>query len=182
MRDENRDKNRTRETPDGKKATAPEFLRRMYAHPCAVRSLRVLNVVAVLAVALAAGTGLALLLSRGEYRTALSVLLITGVPFALVTLLRRILHAPRPYDLYGFCDTPPKKRASGSFPSRHVFSAFSVGTLFCFFSLPAGISLLLLGVLIALCRVFLGIHFPRDVVAGALIGVLSSVIGCIIFF
>ena len=42
---------------------------------------------------------------------------------------------------------------------------------------PAGIAFLLLGTALALCRVIGGVHFPRDVLAGAVMGVLSGIIG-----
>ena len=113
--------------------------------------------------------------------SALSVLLLTAIPFVFVTLLRKIINAPRPYELYGFYDTAPKSKRGESFPSRHAFSAFSIGTLALWVSLPVGIALLSLAVALAVSRVLLGIHFIRDVLAGAVVGIASSVIGNIIF-
>ena len=44
-------------------------------------------------------------------------------------------------------------------------------------NIALGIGLLLLGAVLGVMRVLLGVHFIRDVVAGALIGVISGAIG-----
>ena len=108
------------------------------------------------------------------------LVLITAVPFACVSVVRRIVGAPRPYELLEFYDRAPKKKKAHSFPSRHVFSVFLIGTVLLAENLPIGILLLSLGVLLAVFRVLLGIHFIRDVVAGAISGAISGVIGILI--
>ena len=44
------------------------------------------------------------------------------------------------------------------------------------------LALVAVGISLAVARVFLGIHFVRDVIAGALIGVLSAALGILILF
>jgi len=48
------------------------------------------------------------------------------------------------------------------------------------YSIPLAIGLLLFGIVLAVSRVLLGIHFIRDVVCGAAVGVISGLVG--IFF
>lgn len=112
--------------------------------------------------------------------SAAKLILITGVPFLLVTLLRKILDLPRPYEVYDFYETAPKEKRGQSFPSRHVFSITLIGTVACFVYPWLGAALLAVGVIMATARVLLGIHFIRDVIAGALIGALSGVIGVLL--
>ena len=110
----------------------------------------------------------------------LSVLLSAALPFFAVSAVRMLIDAPRPYELYDFYENKPKEKAGRSFPSRHVYSAFVIATLAFVYSIPLGVGLLLIGAALAAARVFLGIHFIRDVVCGALVGVASGLIG--IFF
>ena len=75
---------------------------------------------------------------------------------------------------------PPviEKDTSGkSFPSRHVFSVFIIAmTIFYQHSGP-GVILGLVGVGLAAIRVVGGVHEPKDVIVGALAGILCGVIG-----
>ena len=107
----------------------------------------------------------------------LKYLAVLGVPFVLVSLIRKYVNAPRPYELYKFSKKPPKDSKGNSFPSRHTFSIFAIGTLTLFVFPVLGIVLLIFGVIMGGARVLLGYHFPRDVICGALIGVCASLIG-----
>ncbi|GAA0361224.1 phosphatase PAP2 family protein [Alkalibacterium iburiense] len=105
------------------------------------------------------------------------VFLAPAISFILVSIFRNKLNAPRPYEVN---DTTPliKKDTKGkSFPSRHVFSVFVIASTLYFISQPLGIILMLAGVILAFLRVIGGVHFPRDVIAGAVIGILSGVLG-----
>lgn len=105
------------------------------------------------------------------------LLTVTGVPFVLVSILRRVINAPRPYELLEFYEKKPKGKSGRSFPSRHVFSVFVIATVLVTWNPTVAVLLFAAGVLLALLRVALGIHFVRDVVAGALIGAASGGIG-----
>ena len=110
----------------------------------------------------------------------LKVGLICLLPFIIVTVIRRIINAPRPYEIYDFYEKRPKDKSGRSFPSRHLYSASVISSL-CFFIYPVlGAALSLLAILLALIRVLVGIHFIRDVCAGALIGVSSALLGVLI--
>ena len=112
--------------------------------------------------------------------TALKIGVFALAPYILVSVMRKIIKAPRPYEIYDFYQAPPKNKVGQSFPSRHVFSAFVIAVLSYTASVWLSIALLVLGVCLAVSRVLLGIHFVRDVVAGALIGILSGIFGIII--
>ena len=107
----------------------------------------------------------------------IETLIITGVPFVALTVMRMMINAPRPYELLEFYEKKPKNKSGRSFPSRHVFSVFVIGTVMIPTSAFIGAALLVLGAALGAMRVLLGVHFIRDVVAGALVGVLSGIIG-----
>ena len=105
-------------------------------------------------------------------------LLVPGISFVLVSIFRSWYDAPRPYEIPGAEPPLIKKDAPGkSFPSRHIFSIFVIAVTFFWVWPVPGILIGIAGVLLAWSRVAGGVHFPRDVVAGALIGVFSGVIG-----
>ena len=125
-----------------------------------------------------------LLMCHGAYCVSplslLKAALICLVPFILVTVLRRLINAPRPYEVYDFYTTPPKDKKGRSFPSRHVYSASVIATLTCFLYPVLGTVLCVLALTLAVLRVLLGIHFLRDVITGALVGVFAALLGVLI--
>jgi membrane-associated phospholipid phosphatase len=86
-----------------------------------------------------------------------------GLNFAIKLLVRR----PRPV-LEGL---PPLGGApsSLSFPSAHATSSFACATAMTRIAPEAGF-LFILAFAIAVCRPYLGMHYPSDVIAGAILG------------
>lgn len=105
------------------------------------------------------------------------IILVTGISFSLVSIVRRFMNAQRPYTRYEFMPLVKKEKKGDSMPSRHVFSAFVIGMAFLYRNIPLGIAMLIVGIFMAVVRVIVGVHFPKDVIAGAVIGILSGVIG-----
>lgn len=104
--------------------------------------------------------------------------LVPGISFVLVSVFRSKINAPRPYEMPGAQPPIIQKDAPGkSFPSRHVFSIFVIAvTVFWVWHVP-GVLVGIAGAVLSWCRVAGGVHFPRDVIAGALIGIGCGVIG-----
>lgn len=113
---------------------------------------------------------------------AIELLIITGVPFVALSVMRKMINAPRPYELLEFYEKKPREKSGCSFPSRHVFSVFVIATVIVPTNIALGVGLFVLGSLLAAMRVLLGVHFIRDVVAGALVGVVSGVVGILTLF
>ncbi len=57
-----------------------------------------------------------------------------------------------------------------SFPSNHAANTFTAATVVTFFNRKAGFWLLGLAALISFSRVYCGVHYPLDVLGGAVIG------------
>ncbi|MDO4458816.1 MAG: phosphatase PAP2 family protein [Clostridia bacterium] len=104
-------------------------------------------------------------------------LITAGVPFVLVSVFRYIFNQPRPYEALDIVPLIEKDTKGKSFPSRHVFSIFVIAMCWFKVSPVVGIFLFVGGVFMAVMRVIGGVHYPRDVIAGALIGIISGVIG-----
>ncbi|MDO3378991.1 phosphatase PAP2 family protein [Geoalkalibacter halelectricus] len=88
----------------------------------------------------------------------------------LFTLLKNVIGRPRPFEIWADlpCQMPPPDRFS--FPSGHTMTAFAAcGALAVL--LPGSLALFLpVAILIGFSRIFLGLHYPTDVLVGALLG------------
>lgn len=65
-----------------------------------------------------------------------------------------------------------------SFPSDHATAAFAIAVAVVFFSRRLGVVFLAFAAAIASSRVLLAMHYPTDVLAGALTGTLAAVVVC----
>lgn len=153
------------------------------ARPAAVRAVALANKVITDAVYVAYPCLLAWLAWQvalgGPAKPLLCALLVPGVSFVLVTALRKAINAPRPYETFDAAPVIPKDTRGNSFPSRHTFSIFVIAMAFCAWC-PlawAGPAMLAAGVALAVIRVVSGVHFPRDVVVGAALGIALGAVG-----
>lgn len=145
-------------------------------HPQRIKALNYLNKLLTLLVYCAYPVLLLILVLQQDVRL-MRVLLTPAVSFVLVSIFRRFVNAPRPYEALDIDPLIKKDTRGESFPSRHVFSVFVIAMAFLSISLPLGLFLLIIGVLIAVIRVIGGVHFPKDVIVGAMIGIVSGLIG-----
>lgn len=154
-----------------------DILYRIYQNPRKTRMLKIINDACAYLSAAFFGVLLLLAFLEGAY---IDTLILGGsamVGFVFVTVLRAILNKPRPYEVYDFYAVNPSEREGKSFPSRHCFSAFVIATLSIPLSPLSAVAVFLMAFIIALCRVLTGIHFIRDALVGAIIGILFGVLG-----
>ena len=109
-----------------------------------------------------------------KWRELAVLMLVPAVSFAACSVIRAKIHAKRPYEIYGFVPLVAKDTKEKSFPSRHVFSIFVIGTSIIWINFWLGVLLSVAGVVLAWLRVCIGVHFPRDVIAGAVFGMLCG--------
>ncbi len=106
----------------------------------------------------------------------IKVFLIPASAFFAVSVFRKSYSAPRPYEIWDIKPLLKKDTRGKSFPSRHVFSVFVLGMAYFHTIKALGIILFFLGAVLACIRVIGGVHFPKDVVAGAFFGILSGLL------
>ncbi len=94
----------------------------------------------------------------------------------LVTALRCIINAKRPYEKYSYTPVVKKDTKGKSFPSRHTASAFIIAMAFLYVDTTLGVIMLVLATIIAITRVLSGVHFIHDVIGGALISILTGIL------
>lgn len=95
----------------------------------------------------------------------------------LQVIIKRIFNRERPYEKYediSHAMAPPDKF---SFPSGHTAGAFAIAFVFYYFFPILFVPMLVIASLIAFSRIYLGLHYPTDVLAGIVLGLISAIIG-----
>ena len=140
--------------------------------------------------------GICLLIPRKTRK--LGVLLFAGLAVSSLinnVCLKEIIQRPRPYNLdpsvwanAGYTYEWPgliKQSSSWSFPSGHTST--SIGAAFALLlgcrkkELAVGIPAFIMSLLIGFSRIYVHVHYPTDVIAGAIVGLISGVIVYVIF-
>jgi undecaprenyl-diphosphatase len=98
----------------------------------------------------------------------------TGAATLLSQSLKRSLTRARPDSAIAGFEALATNPDQFSFPSGHTSAAFAVAVAFAGEPFGLGPAALLLAVGIALSRVYLGAHYPLDVVAGGALGVVAG--------
>lgn len=101
----------------------------------------------------------------------LTALIINTVIVNLI--LKPLIMRPRPFDVIEGLETLIPAPQDWSFPSGHTSSSFAAG-LVLIMGLPSkyGIPAMPLAILIAVSRIYVGVHYPSDIIAGAIFGIL----------
>lgn len=100
----------------------------------------------------------------------LAVILARGL---ITEIIRFFYYQPRPF-LVLKIQPLINHDLTSSFPSGHAAAFFALALAIFYFNQKWGWRSLVLALVISLARVFVGIHWPVDVLAGALIGLGSA--------
>ncbi len=104
-------------------------------------------------------------------------IMVPAVGFVIVSLFRKSYNAKRPYEAMNIEPIIRKDTCGRSFPSRHVFSIFIIAMAYGRVDTGTAAIFMFLGAMLGAIRVFGGVHYIRDVLFGALIGILFGFIG-----
>ena len=129
------------------------------------------------ALSLVSLTGILVIFMRGKYRQ-LGFKMATTLVFSaiIVQILKRIFTRNRPYWILENLNTFGIDLRDYSFPSGHSAASFSVAVIIALNFKGLAFIAIFLAVLIALSRIYLAVHYPTDVAAGIIIGIVSSFI------
>lgn len=92
-------------------------------------------------------------------------------------LIKPLVARVRPYDINTAVTLLVAKPTSYSFPSGHAAASFAAATALCRGRKDYGIPALILAALVSLSRLYLYVHYPSDVLAGTVIGILCGFAG-----
>jgi undecaprenyl-diphosphatase len=105
-----------------------------------------------------------------EVKHILFAAIITSI---VAITLKELIDLPRPYMTNGK-DALAGYVSYGSFPSLHTALAFSLSTTVILHQKRLGILLFLVAAVIGMGRIAANVHYPLDVVSGAILGTLVS--------
>lgn len=94
---------------------------------------------------------------------------------AVASALKVVTHRARPFSSIPNISVLIAHPSSGSFPSAHATTAFAGAVLLGFLRPRWRLIFAALAILIAFSRVYLGVHYPTDVLGGAAIGAVFAV-------
>lgn len=124
----------------------------------------------------------AVLYIKQDQKKALIVLILSIIAVAISDpvssqIFKPLVHRPRPchpdffvngaHMLFGF-------KSSLSFPSSHSTNVFALALIFTMFYPSRWIWFFLFAALIGFSRIYVGVHYPGDVLGGAILGTLIA--------
>ncbi|MBT2660051.1 undecaprenyl-diphosphatase [Bacillus sp. ISL-45] len=125
----------------------------------------------------------ALLLFKNRHNKRIAIETGSSVFISLVIqfFIKIFYYRPRPFKKRRVGILIPSKNDS-SFPSKHTILAFAASTTLLMFHRKLGILMTWLSALTGFSRIWVGHHYPSDIIGSALIGSLASFITRIISY
>lgn len=94
--------------------------------------------------------------------------------FFITEIIRYLLPRVRPFVTYHVNLLVAHNPNEPSFPSGHAAFFFALSTVVYFYNKKAGVLFFIASFLISISRVFAGIHWPSDILVGAIVGFFSG--------
>jgi undecaprenyl-diphosphatase len=111
----------------------------------------------------------------------LSALLAFALELPLYKLLKQRIKRHRPCEVVSGVHQRISPSDQFSFPSGHTAAAFVVATLISYFFPTLLVPVYCWALLVGISRIYLGVHYPTDILAGLAIGILCALAGISVF-
>ncbi|CAH2715188.1 Undecaprenyl-diphosphatase BcrC [Neobacillus rhizosphaerae] len=98
-----------------------------------------------------------------------------SVTYLLSMVFKLFYFKPRPYLNHGVHLLPPvPSKKDSSFPSKHTALSFAFAASVFVYHRILGLSLWLISILVGLSRIWMGQHYPSDIIGSAILGNVTS--------
>lgn len=95
--------------------------------------------------------------------------------FIIVDTIRLFWERPRPF-VDNHINLLLDRLNQSAFPSGHAAFFFAIATIIYFYNKKAGLLFFMASFLITIPRIFTGVHWSSDILAGAIVGILSALL------
>jgi undecaprenyl-diphosphatase len=99
--------------------------------------------------------------------------LAAAIAYVTAFVIHHIYDRPRPYEAHTI-PHPWSSSTDASFPSDHTSLSFAIAFAVLAFDTVAGVVFLVVAAIIGVGRLFIGAHYPGDVLMGVLIGAVAA--------
>ncbi|HEV8601097.1 MAG TPA: phosphatase PAP2 family protein, partial [Patescibacteria group bacterium] len=107
-------------------------------------------------------------LRRNVYLALVSGLVSRGI---IVEVIKRVVNHPRPFEILRVHQLLADEEHGLSFPSGHAVVFFSLA--FAFYGTKYFWPLFVLATIASLARIYVGVHFPSDILAGVVVAFVT---------
>lgn len=111
---------------------------------------------------------------KGKIAVLAVIILIVITDQLSAKVLKDLVARVRPCNVLPNVKTPLGLQGTFSFPSNHAVNNFAAAIFFMILYPNYKVELLVCASLVAISRIYIGLHYPSDVVGGALIGAFAG--------
>lgn len=129
------------------------------------------------------GIFLFLIFSKNKQKKELAIFSVLSLAlfYLFNFVIGKIYFRPRPFIFFNFTPLVNVAASESSFPSAHTGLAFCLAFSVYFINKRLGLLFLILALLIGISRIFVGVHWPSDILAGIFFGLICVLVIKIIF-
>lgn len=110
-----------------------------------------------------------------EKKSLFLALICLPIAVIIVKLIHLFFFEPRPFIDYAISPLILHK-ADASFPSRHTLIAAVIAFSYVYFKSKWALLFLLLMLWVGISRIYVGVHYPLDIIGGIAIGIITFLI------